>query len=192
MGGRVTVTDREPTPEELAEALAYYKRALDQKPGDDILWMLYGNALCAAERWGEAVRAYERAAQQERSLPEVQYHLGVARMASGDYHGAVDAFDRHLMRSEDVEVLVLASLCLDVEDERKRSRAYFERAMRTDNAKAMAYLREYARELAEAGEPVEADGTKEGLKQAIGHIDEYLEEQAGVKAGAKKRRPLSR
>lgn len=113
-------------------------------------------------------------------------------MASGDYHGAVDAFDRHLTRSEDVEVLVLASLCLDMEDERKRSRAYFERAMHTDSAKTMAYLREYAKELVEAGGPAEADGTKEGLKQAIGHIDEYLEEQAGVKAGAKKRRPFTR
>jgi len=188
----VTLSDREPTPEELEEALAYYERSLAEKPDDDIMWMLYGNALCAAERWADAVRAYERAASQKRSLPEVQYHLGVARMASGDYHGAVEAFDRHLVRSEDVEVLVLASLCLDVEDERKRSRVYFERAMVKDGTRAMAYLREYAKELVEAGGGPEDGGTREGLKQAIGHIDEFIGEKAGKKAGAKKRRPLSR
>jgi tetratricopeptide (TPR) repeat protein len=193
----VAHTDREPTPEELAEALAYYEQALARNPDDDIMWMLYGNALCAAERWSDAVRAYERAANQKRSLPEVQYHLGVARMASGDYHGAVDAFDRHLMRSEDVEVLVLASLCLDLEDDRKRSRAYFDRAMRKDAARAMEYLREYARELVEAdGGPPEEGGTKQGLEQAISHIDEYLDEKAGKKPkkvaeGAGKRRPLA-
>jgi tetratricopeptide (TPR) repeat protein len=193
----VPVTDREPTAQELAEALAYYEKALERTPDDDIMWMLYGNALCAAQRWGDAVRAYERAAGQKQSLPEVQYHLGVARMASGDYHGAVDAFDRHLMRSEDVEVLVLASLCLDVEDERKRSRAYFERAMRKDATRAMAYLREYARELVEAdGGPQEDGATKQGLTQAIGHIDEYLEEKAGKRPkkaaeGLKGKRPLA-
>lgn len=197
MRGPVTPRDREPTPKELEEALAYYKRTLEQKPDDDIMWMLYGNALCAAERWQDAVAAYERAAQQERSLPEVQYHLGVARMAAGDYHGAVDAFDRHLMRSEDVEVLVLSSLCLDVEDDRKRSRAYFDRAMRKDSARAMACLKEYAKELVDADGGSEPDaGTKQGLEQAISHIDEYLEEKAGKKPktvaeGAGKRRPLS-
>lgn len=198
MRGPVTLTDREPTPEELKEALAYYERALEQKPDDDIMWMLYGNALCAAERWPDAVRAYERAAQQKRSLPEVQYHLGVARMATGDYHGAVDAFDRHLTRSEDVEVLVLASLCLDVEDDRKRSRAYFDRAMRKDATRAMAYLREYAKELVEAGGGPEPEGgsTQQGLEQAISHIDEYLDEKAGKKGkkvaeGVGKKRPLA-
>ncbi len=197
MGASVTLTDREPTPEELEEALAYYERSLKERPDDDIMWMLYGNALCAAERWADAVRAYERAAQQKRSLPEVQYHLGVARMAAGDYHGAVDAFDRHLMRSEDVEVLVLASLCLDVEDDRKRSRAYFDRAMRKDSARAMAYLREYARELVEAGGGAdESGGTQQGLEQAIANIDEYLDEKAGKKPkkvaeGLKGKRPLA-
>ena len=178
----MTLTDREPTPEELEEALAYYKRTLEGKPDDEIMWMLYGNALSAAERFGEAVKAYERAAQGKRPLPEVHYLLGVARMSAGDYGGAAEAFEVHLKRSPDVEVMVLASLCLDVEDNRAASKAFFDAAMRMDGVKTMAYLKEYAQELveAEAGEAIDPEGTRQGLRAAIGHIDEYLKEGASI------------
>ena len=189
----MTISDRVPTPAELEEAIAYYKRSLAARPDDDIMWMLYGNALCAAERWEEAVAAYEHAAAQKQVLPEVWYHLGVARMGAGDFHKAVEAFEKHLERSRDVEVLVLASLCLDVEDERARSRAFFEQAMRKDGPRAMAYLKEYAGELLEAAGPdMGADEAHKGLQQALGHIDEYLvERKKGSKLEKGGRRPLS-
>lgn len=185
----MTLTDREPTRAELDEALAYYKRTLAEHPDDEIMWMLYGNALCAVEDFREAVKAYERAAAGKRPLPEVHYLLGVARMSAGDFGGAVEAFERHLKRSQDVEVLVLASLCLDVEDDRGGSKAFFDAAMRKDSERAMAYLKEYAEELVEAeGEQAaEDEEVRAGLQAAIGHIDEYLKERSG---GAK--RPLSR
>jgi tetratricopeptide (TPR) repeat protein len=193
VAGSVTLSDREPTPEELEEALAYYKATLAKAPDDEIMWMLYGNALSAALRFEEAVAAYEKAAAGKRPLPEVHYLLGVARMSAGRYGAAVEAFETHLKRSEDIEVLVLASLCLDAEDDRGRSKAFFERAMRKDGPRAMEYLREYAQELVtaedgeapEGGAPEDAQGTREGLKAAIGHINEYLKEN-------KDRRPLSR
>lgn len=173
------ITDREPSPEELAEALDYYKQAVAKRPGDEILLMLYGNALSAAERYPEAVAAYEKAAAGKRPLPEVHYLLGVARMNVGDFGAAVEAFERHLTRFSDVEVYVLASLCLDVEDERERSKSFFEAAMRKDSARAMEYLKEYAEELvaAEGEAAVDPEGTKAGLQAAIGHIDEYLKER---------------
>jgi tetratricopeptide (TPR) repeat protein len=183
----VPITDREPTPEELAEALAYYKRTLDERPDDEIMWMLYGNALSAAEKFTDAVAAYEKAALGKRPLPEVHYLLGVARMNAGDFGGAVAAFERHLQRFADVEVYVLASLCLDVEDERDRSKSFFEAAMRKDSARAMEYLKEYAQELVAAeGEAIpDQEGTKAGLQAAIGHIDEYLKERKPTpRAGA--------
>jgi tetratricopeptide (TPR) repeat protein len=185
------ITDRQPTPEELAEALAYYKRTLDQRPDDEIMWMLYGNALSAAEKFSDAVTAYEKAATLKRPLPEVHYLLGVARMNAGDFGGAVAAFERHLQRFADVEVYVLASLCLDVEDERDRSKSFFEAAMRKDSARAMEYLKEYAQELVAAkGETVpDEEGTRAGLQAAIGHIDEYLKERKPTaRAGAPKLR----
>lgn len=177
------ITDREPTPEELAEALAYYKRTLEARPDDEIMWMLYGNALTAAEKHEEAVRAYEKAAAGKKPLPEVHYHLGVARMNAGDFGGAVTAFERHLQRFADVEVYVLASLCLDIEDERDRSKSFFEAAMRKDSTRAMEYLKEYAQELVAAeGEAIQdAEGTRAGLQAAIGHIDEYLKERGAPK-----------
>jgi tetratricopeptide (TPR) repeat protein len=140
--------------------------------------MLYANALCAVDRHADAVKAYERASAGARPLPEIHYLLGVARMSAGDFSGAVDAFDLHLKKSPDVEVYVLSSLCLDVEDERARSKTYFEAAMRKDSARAMEYLKEYAAELVAAGaEGEEAEVMKQGLEQAIGHIDEYLKER---------------
>lgn len=179
------MADAAPTRAELEEALAYYKRTLELHPQDEIMWMLYGNALCAADDYPQAVKAYERAAAGKRPLPEVHYLLGVARMSAGDFGGAVEAFERHLKRSQDVEVLVLASLCLDVEDDRGRSKAFFDAAMRKDSERAMAYLREYAAELVEAeGEAVAEDAeVRAGLEAAIGHIDEYLKER---KAPSKK------
>lgn len=174
----MTPRDGEPTPEELEDALAYYKRTLGEKPDDEIMWMLYGNALSVALRHGEAVKAYERAAGGKRPLPEVHYLLGVARMSGGDFGGAAEAFEVHLKRSQDIEVMVLASLCLDVEDERAASKAFFDAAMRTDGARTMAYLKEYAQELVEAegSEVADPEGTRQGLKAAIEHIDEYLKE----------------
>src|SRR2546426_859443 len=123
VGRRVKIADREPTRQELEEALAYYRRTLEAHPEDDIMWMLYGNALCAVEQYEEAIRAYEKASASKQALPEVHYLLGVARMSAGDFGGAVEAFEVHLKKSQDIEVLVLASLCLDVEDDRARSKA---------------------------------------------------------------------
>ena len=42
----------------------------------------------------------------------------------------------------------------------------------------MAYLKEYAQELVEAegSQAPDTEATREGLKAAIGHIDEYLKE----------------
>jgi len=177
----VALSDREPTREELEEALAYYERTLAAQPNDEIMWMLYGNALCSAERYEDAIKAYERASSGKRPLPEVHYLLGVARMSAGSFHEAVDAFDRHLARSLDVEVYVLASLCLDIEDERERSKAYFEAAMRKDGPRAMEYLKEYAAELVAAGgEGEEAEELRTGLSNAIGHIDDYIKERKGA------------
>jgi tetratricopeptide (TPR) repeat protein len=178
----VTLADREPTREELEEALAYYRRTLETHPEDDIMWMLYGNALCATEKYEEAIRAYEKASASKQALPEVHYLLGVARMNAGDYGGAVEAFEVHLKKFQDIEVYVLASLCLDVEDDRVRSKAFFDAAMRKDSTRAMAYLREYAAELVEAGgqAPEPGDDLREGLVKAIGHIDEYLKEKKGA------------
>jgi len=177
----VALSDREPTREELEEALAYYEHTLAAQPDDEIMWMLYGNALCAASRFEDAVKAYEKAAAGARPLPEVHYHLGVARMSAGNFEGAVDAFDKHLARSPDVEVYVLASLCLDIEDLRERSKAYFDAAMRKDGPRTMAYLREYAAELVAAeGEGEESEELKTGLQNAIGHIDDYLKERKGA------------
>jgi hypothetical protein len=50
--------------------------------------------------------------------------------------------------------------------------------MRADGERTMAYLKEYAQELVEAegGEAPDPEGTRQGLKAAIGHIDEYLKE----------------
>ena len=174
----MALSDREPTREELEEALAYYERTLAARPDDEIMLMLYGNALCAAERFPEAVKAYERASALKSPLPEVHYLLGVARMSAGNFAEAVEAFDKHLARSQDVEVYVLASLCLDVEDERERSKAYFDAAMRKDGPRTMAYLKEYAAELVAAGGEggEEAEELKTGLQNAIGHIDDYLKE----------------
>jgi len=182
----VTLTDPLPTRAELEEALAYYRRTLETRPDDEIMWMLYGNALCAAEDFPEAVKAYEKAAAGKRPLPEVHYLLGVARMNAGDFGGAVEAFERHMQRSPDVEVYVLASLCLDVEDDRGRSKAFFEAAMRKDGARAMEYLREYAAELVEAEGEADAEDAevRQGLKTAIEHIDEYLKER---KVGPKRK-----
>ena len=176
------IADREPTPEEIEEGLAYYQGALEKRPNDEIMWMLYGNLLCAADKFGEAVKAYEKAAAGKRPLPEVHYLLGVARMNAGDFGSAVEAFEKHLERSADVEVYVLASLCLDVEDERDRSKSFFEAAMRKDSARAMEYLKEYAEELVAAEGEVQQDpeGTRAGLQAAIGHIDEYLAERKGA------------
>jgi tetratricopeptide (TPR) repeat protein len=177
--------DRKPTPEELEEALAYYKRTLATKPEDEIMWMLYGNALSAALRFGEAVTAYEHAAKGKRPLPEVHYLLGVARMSAGDFGGAVDAFEVHLKNFQDIEVMVLASLCLDLEDNRAGSKAFFDAAMRKDGSQTMAYLKEYAKELVEAegSQAVDAEATREGLKAAIEHIDEYLKEGSSKPGG---------
>lgn len=174
----MTFTDRQPSPEDLEEALAYYKRTLAKEPHDEIMWMLYGNALSAAERHGEAVKAYEQAASGKRPLPEVHYLLGVARMSAGDFGGAAQAFEAHLKRFQEVEVMVLASLCLDMEDERARSKAFFDAAMRADGERTMAYLKEYAKELVEAegAEAADPEGTRQGLKAAIEHIDEYLKD----------------
>lgn len=178
----MTLADREPTREELEEALAYYKRTLEARPDDDIMWMLYGNTLCAAEHYGEAVKAYEKASTSKKALPEVHYLLGVARMSAGDYGGAVEAFEVHLTKFQDIEVYVLASLCLDIEDDRTRSKAFFDAAMRKDSVRTMAYLKEYAQELVDApGETTEpTDELREGLTKAIGHIDEYLKERKGT------------
>ena len=178
----MTQRDREPSPEELEEALAYYKRTLAEKPDDEIMWMLYGNALSAAARFEEAVKAYERAAGGKRPLPEAHYLLGVARMSAGDFGGASDAFEVHLKRFQDIEVLVLASLCLDMEDNRAGSKAFFDAAMRMDGARTMAYLKEYAQELVEAEgrEAADTEGTRAGLKAAIEHIDEYLKEGSSM------------
>jgi tetratricopeptide (TPR) repeat protein len=176
----VALTDHEPTRAELDEAIAYYKRTLAAQPDDEIMWMLYGNALCAVDNYPEAVKAYEKAASLKRPLPEVHYLLGVARMSAGDFGGAVEAFEVHLKRSPDIEVLVLASLCLDVEDDRARSKAFFEQAMRKGGERAMEYLKEYAKELVEAeGEAAAEDAeVRQGLQAAIGHIDDYLKERS--------------
>ncbi len=178
-GESVALPDREPTRAELDEAIAYYKRTLAAHPDDEIMWMLFGNALCAVEDFPEAVKAYEKAASLKRPLPEVHYLLGVARMSAGDFGGAVEAFEVHLKRSPDVEVLVLASLCLDVEDDRARSKAFFDHAMRKDGERAMEYLKDYAKELVEAeGEAAAEDAeVRQGLQAAIGHIDDYLKER---------------
>ena len=73
-----------------AEAVGYYRRALELAPGDAVIRARLARALLAAGRAGEA--AAEADALEEGSAAEVDYVLGLVYRERGEYERALTAF----------------------------------------------------------------------------------------------------
>jgi tetratricopeptide (TPR) repeat protein len=83
--------------EETARAIDTLNAAAAQAPSDMGAHWSLGDALGAAGRWDEALRAYEKAVALTGNLAELHLSLSLARDAAGDVAGADAAF-AHVFR----------------------------------------------------------------------------------------------
>ena len=74
------------------EAVALAKQVVDAKPDNAELWVIYSDALKAAERTDEAIVALERAVSIKPDLPDVAGKRATLLLAAGDLDRARTAF----------------------------------------------------------------------------------------------------
>ena len=74
------------------EAVVLGKQVVDAKPDDATLWVIYSDALKAADRLDEAVVAIERAASINPELPELAGKQALLLLATGNLDRAGGAF----------------------------------------------------------------------------------------------------
>jgi tetratricopeptide (TPR) repeat protein len=84
---------------EMVEARRFYSESIrNYRPGPEMGWMYscLGHAASRMQDWGEAARAWRKAAALLPEDEEVWYNLGDALLSLGDYRNAIKALRKNL------------------------------------------------------------------------------------------------
>ena len=87
-------------------------KAVPAQPANPAYLNDWGNALMAADRWREAIAAYDRALAARRDFPGAQFNRANALLRAGDAAAALIAYDGVLDARPAASVLVNRSLAL--------------------------------------------------------------------------------
>ncbi len=71
-------------------AECYFDRAFRFKPGDSIVWMVYGNYKAKLKDFDAALAAYTKATELNPKNVEIHYNLGLLYLDFGHYEQAVE------------------------------------------------------------------------------------------------------
>ncbi len=66
----------------------WFQRALQFRPNDGVVWLIYANLRARKDQREEALDAYEQALQLLGDSPEVHYNMGLLYLKMADYEAA--------------------------------------------------------------------------------------------------------